>query len=75
MFLHRGFVISDKVFGCDDPTYKPSPVEQLGLLIQFSGIATLQSLVLEKQWKGPLPSMALSMSSDNLTRKYSPSNS
>ena len=26
MILQRGFVISDKVFGCDDPTYNPSPV-------------------------------------------------
>ena len=47
-----GFVISDIVFGCDNPTYNPSPVQELSLLNQFSGITTLQSLVLEKQCKG-----------------------
>ena len=47
--LQGGFVISDIVFGCDDPTYNPSPVRELSLLTQFSGITTLQSLVLEKQ--------------------------
>ena len=52
MVLQGGFVISDKAFGCDDPTYKPSPVQELSLLTQFSGITTLQSLVLEKQCKG-----------------------
>ena len=51
-FLQRGFVISDIVFGCDDPTYNPSPVQELSLLTQFSGITTLQSLVSEKQGKG-----------------------
>ena len=51
-FLQGGFVISDIVFGCDDPTYNPSPVRELSLLTQFSGITTLQSLVLEKQCKG-----------------------
>ena len=48
--LQGGFVISDIVFGCDDPTYNPSPVRELSLLTQFSGITTLQSLVLEKKW-------------------------
>ena len=51
-FLQGGFVISDIVFGCDDPTYNPSPVPELSLLTQFSGFTTLQSLVLEKHCKG-----------------------
>ena len=50
--LQGGFVISDIVFGCDNPTYNPSPVRELSLLTQFSGITTLQSLVSEKQCKG-----------------------
>ena len=41
----RGFVMSDIVFGCDDPTYNPSPVWEWSLLTQFSGITTLQSLL------------------------------
>ena len=52
MVLQGVFVISDKVFGCDDPTYNPSPVKELSLLAQFSGITTLQFLVSEKQCKG-----------------------
>ena len=32
----RGFVISDIVFGCGNPTYNPSPVQELCLLTQFS---------------------------------------
>ena len=51
-FARGSFVISDKVFGCDDPTDNPSPVRELILLTQFSGITTLQSLVSEKQCKG-----------------------
>ena len=31
-FFQGGFVISDIVFGCDDPTYNPSPVWELSLL-------------------------------------------
>ena len=49
MILQGGFVILDIVFGCDDPTYNPSPVQELSFLTQFSGIATLQSLVSGKQ--------------------------
>ena len=45
MVLQGGFVILDKVFGCDDPTYNPSRVWELRLLTQISGITTLQSLV------------------------------
>ena len=41
MVLQGGFVISDKVFGCDNPVHNPSPVQELSLLTQFSGIATL----------------------------------
>ena len=47
--LPGGFVISDIVFGCDDPPCNPSPVRELSLLTQFSGLTTLQSLVSEKQ--------------------------
>ena len=61
MILQRGFVISDKVFGCDDPTYNPSPVRELSLLTQFSGIATLHSLFSEKQCKGAWLITVLSM--------------
>ena len=52
IILQGGFVISDIIFGCDDPTYNPSTVQELSLLTQYSGIATLQSLVLEEQCKG-----------------------
>ena len=51
MHLQGGFVISDIDFGCDSPTHNLSPVRELNLLIQFSGITTLQCLVSEKQWK------------------------
>ena len=64
IFLQGGFVILDIVFGCDDPTYYPSPVRELSLLTQFSGIATLQSLVSEKQCKGAGPITVLSMRID-----------
>ena len=50
--LQGGFVVLDIVFGYDNPTYNPSPVWELSLLTQFSGITTLQSLVSEKQCKG-----------------------
>ena len=36
MILQGGFVISDIVFGCGDPTYNLSPVQELSLLTQFS---------------------------------------
>ena len=42
--LHGGFVNLDIVFGCD-PTYNPSSVQKFSLLTQFSGLTTLQSLV------------------------------
>ena len=74
-FLQGGFVISDIVFGCDDPTYNPSPVRELSLLTQFSGVTTMPSLVLEKHSKGAPSSMVLSMRSDDLTYNPSPSNS
>ena len=35
MVLEGGFVISDIVFGCDDPTYNPSPVRELSLHTHF----------------------------------------
>ena len=52
MVLQWSFVISDKVFGCDDPTYNPSPVRELSLVTQFSGITILQSLVLRSNARG-----------------------
>ena len=52
MVLQGDFVISDIVFGCDNPTCNPIPVRELSLLTQFSGITTLQTLVSEKQCKG-----------------------
>ena len=70
----RGFAISEIVFGCDKPTYDPSPVRELSFITQFSGLATLQSLALEKQWKGYRSSMVLSIRSDDLTYNPSPSN-
>ena len=73
MVLEGGFVISDIVFGCDDPIYNPSPVQELSLLNQFSSFTTLQSLVLEKQFKGAQSSMILSVRSDDLTYKISQS--
>ena len=72
--LLGGFVISDIVFGCDDPTYNPSPVRKMSLLTQFSGITSLQSLVLETQYNGASPIMVLFMKSDNLTHNFSQSN-
>ena len=71
--MQGGFVISDIVFGCDNSTYKPSPVQELSLLTQFSGITTLQSLVSEKQCKGTWAITVLSMRIDNLTHNPSPS--
>ena len=50
--LQGGFVISDIVLGCDNPTYNPTPVLELSLLTQFSGFTTLETLVSEKQCEG-----------------------
>ena len=74
-FARVFFVISDIVFGCDDPTYNPNPDRELSLLTQFSGFTTLQSLDLEKQCKGAWSTMILFMRSNNLTYNPSPSNS
>ena len=74
-FLQGGFVISDIIFGCDDPIYNPSPVRELSLLTQFSAFRTLQSLVSEKHCKGARSSKVLSMRSDDLTYNPSLSNS
>ena len=73
--LQGGFVISDTVFGCDNPTYNPSPVQELSFITQFSGFTTLQSFVSEKHCKGAWSSMVLSMRSDGFTYNPSPSNS
>ena len=51
MILQPGFVILDIAFGCGKPTHNPSPIWVLSLLSKFSGITTLQSLVLEEQCK------------------------
>lgn len=59
------FVMPDIAFEFDNPTYNPSVIQKLSLLTQFLGIATLQSLVLDKKCKGAWPSMALPMRSDN----------
>ena len=50
--MQGGFVISDFVFGCDDSTYSHSSLQELSLLIQFSGLTILQSLVSREalQW-------------------------
>lgn len=49
----KGFsVMSDIAFEFDNPTYNPSVIQKLSLLTQFLGIATLQSLVLDKKCKG-----------------------
>ena len=72
-FYNGGFVILGIVFGCDNPAYNPSPVQEFSLLTQFSGITTLQSLVLQKQFKGAWPIMVLPMRIDNLTHNPSPS--
>ena len=45
MVLLGGFVISDILYGCDHPIYNHSPVGELNLPTQFSGITTLKSLV------------------------------
>ena len=51
MILQGGFVISDFVFGCGDPTYNPSPVMEFRLFTQCSVITILKYLVSEMQWK------------------------
>ena len=50
--LQVGFVNFDIVFGCEDPTCNPSPVWKLSLLTQFSGLTTLQSLVVREALQG-----------------------
>ena len=74
MILQGVFIISDTVFGYDNPTYNPSGVRELPLLT-FVRFTFLHSLVLEKQCKGTCRSIVMSMRSDNLTYSTSPSNS
>ena len=57
--MQGGFVDSDIVFGCDDPTHNPSSVWMLSLLTQFSGLTTLQSLVSGEALQGGLTKLAL----------------
>ena len=57
--MEGGFVISDIVFGCDDPTHNPSSVQILSLLTQFSGFTTLQSLVSGEALQGGLTKLGL----------------
>ena len=47
-----GFVNLDIVFGCGDPTCNPSSVWKLSLLIQFSGLTTLQPFVVREVLQG-----------------------
>ena len=69
--LSLAFVILGIGFGFDDLTFNPSPAQELSFLTQFSGITILQSLVLEKQYKGAEPIIVLSMRSDELTHNPS----
>ena len=63
MILQGGFVISDFVFGCGDPTYNPSPVMEFRLFTQCSVITILKYLVSEMQWKMAWPIIVVSMKS------------
>ena len=44
MILQGGFVVLGIIFGCDNHRYNSSPVWELSLLAQFSGITILQAL-------------------------------
>ena len=57
--MQGGFVNSDIVFGCDDPTHSPNSVQILSLLTQFSVLTTLQSLVLGETLQGGLTKLGL----------------
>ena len=57
--MQGGFVNSDIAFGCDDPTHNPSSVQILSLLTQFSGLTTLQSLVVREALQGGLTKLGL----------------
>ena len=54
-FLQGGFVISDIVFGCDDPTYNPSPVQELSF-VEFENknllIRLYALLAMDRMWVG-----------------------
>ena len=49
--MQGGFVILDIVFGCNDPTHNLSYFQILNLLMQFSDLTTLQSLILGEALK------------------------
>ena len=51
VFMQGGFVILDIVFGCNDPTHNLSYFQILNLLMQFSDLTTLQSLILGEALK------------------------
>ena len=57
--MQGGFVNSDIVFGCDNHTANLSSVRILSLLTQFSGLTTLQSLVVREALQGGLTKLGL----------------
>ena len=57
--MQGGFANSDTVFGCDNLTHNPSSVQILSLVTQFSGLTTLQSLVLGEALQGGLAKIGL----------------
>ena len=48
ILMEGGFVNSGIVLGCEYPTHNPSTVRILSFLTQFSGLTTLQSLVVRE---------------------------
>ena len=67
--MQGGFANSDTVFGCDNLTHNPSSVQILSLVTQFSGLTTLQSLVLEAL-QGAWPNLVLSLTTEDLTYNH-----
>ena len=57
--LQGGFVILGIVFGYDEPTYNSSPVWELSLLTEFSGITTPAVLSLGEVMQGVLANYGL----------------
>ena len=54
-----GFVNSDIVFECEDPSNKPSSVWILSLVTQFSVLTILQSLISREALQGVLTKRGL----------------
>ena len=59
ILMQGGFVNSDIVFRCDDPTHNPISVWILSLFTQFSGLVTLLSLVSGEALLGGLTKLGL----------------